>query len=306
MQLQEVTSAVKRRVRDVVFGTDISEAELEHPTLTTMFKVVWQSLRGFKLERAALIVGSAFLLLMIWGFHGDLDLLMQAWPAYRGPGVDIGTRPALIPGIPWDNELISFFGGAILVVLVPILLIKYVYKQPLKAYGLALPPPGRRILAVQAVVILILLSLPAFVLASRDPGMRATYPFYRPFTNVVQFALYELTYLPFFIAIEFIFRGYLLFGLAGIRDDVARTAVRTRGTDVGVPGVFYFGRYALLIQMLSYTAWHLGKPLPELWGTLIWGLVAGVIAYTIRSIWPVVLAHWLLNVIFDAIVLLTL
>jgi len=37
--------------------------------------------------------------------------------------------------------------------------------------------------------------------------------------------------------------------------------------------VFYFGRYALMIQMLSYTAWHLGKPLPELWGTVVWGLV---------------------------------
>jgi hypothetical protein len=306
MQLQEVAGAVRRRVRDVVFGTDVSEAELEHPTLTTMFRVVWQSLRGFKQERAALIVGSAFLLLMVWGYHGNLDLLLRVWPAYRGPGVGIGTRPVLIPGIPWDNEMISFVGGAILVVLVPILLIKNVYKQPLKAYGLGLPPRGRRLLALQAVVILVALSLPAFLLATRDPDMRATYPFFRPFSNVLEFILYELTYLPFFIAIEFIFRGYLLFGLAGIRDDVAQTAVRTRGTDVGVPGVFYFGRYALLIQMLSYTAWHLGKPLPELWGTLIWGLVAGVIAYTIRSIWPVVFAHWLLNVIFDAIVLLTL
>ena len=38
-----------------------------------------------------------------------------------------------------------------------------------------------------------------------------------------------------------------------------------------------FGYYAILLSMLSYTAWHLGKPLPELWGTLVWGLVAGTI-----------------------------
>ncbi|HEY3341487.1 MAG TPA: hypothetical protein VGK81_05690, partial [Anaerolineae bacterium] len=169
MQFQEVTSAVSRRVHDVVFGTDVSEAELEQPNLTTMFKVVWQSLRGFKQERAAMIVGSAFLLLMVWGFHGNLDILQQVWPAYRGPGVDIGTRPVLIPGIPWDDEMISFVGGAILVVIIPIVLIKYVYKQPLKAYGLDLPGPGRRRLALQAIIILIALSLPAFVLATRDP-----------------------------------------------------------------------------------------------------------------------------------------
>ena len=27
-------------------------------------------------------------------------------PAYRGPGVDIGHRPSVIPGVPWDDELI--------------------------------------------------------------------------------------------------------------------------------------------------------------------------------------------------------
>ncbi len=99
--------------------------------------------------------------------------------------------------------------------------------------------------------------------------------------------------MPFFLAIEFIFRGYLLFGLAGVRDDgVARAGD-------GVTGPFFFHRYALLIQMLGYTAWHLGKPQPELWGTVVWGLAAGAIAYTARSLWPVILAHWLFNVAMD-------
>ena len=76
--------------------------------------------------------------------------------------------------------------------------------------------------------------------------------------------------------------------------------------DIGLPGPFFFGRYALLIQMLSYTAWHLGKPLPELWGTLIWGLVAGAVAYTTRSLWLVIAAHWLLNVMLDAVIVMSL
>ena len=44
-----------------------------------------------------------------------------------------------------------------------------------------------------------------------------------------------------------------------------------------------------------------GKPVPELFGTLIWGLAAGASAYAVRSIWPVVMANWLLNVISDSV-----
>jgi hypothetical protein len=54
-----------------------------------------------------------------------------------------------------------------------------------------------------------------------------------------------------------------------------------------------------VISMLSYTAWHLGKPLPELWGTLVWGLLAGTIALASGTIWHLVAIHWLLNVLLD-------
>ena len=283
----------------LVFTTDVPEAELEAPNYTTVLKVFWNAIRAFPKERAGQIIGSAFFLLMLWGFHGNLELLKFILPGWAGPGVDIGSRPQILPGVLWDNELISFWGGAFLLVVVPILLIKFVFKQKLADYGLGLPPKGRRKLALMVFLALTVICIPAFLFATGDAGMRATYPFYRPFPTVGLFALYELTYLPFFIAIEFIFRGYILFGLAGIRDQ----EIQVRGTQAGVPPVFYFGKYALLIQMLSYTAWHLGKPIPELWGTLFWGLAAGVLAYITRSIWPVVASHWLLNVFFDAVVI---
>jgi membrane protease YdiL (CAAX protease family) len=63
-----------------------------------------------------------------------------------------------------------------------------------------------------------------------------------------------------------------------------------------------FGNYALLISMLAYTAWHAGKPLLELWGTLPWGLLAGVIALATRTIWPIIIVHWLLNVFLDVVI----
>lgn len=274
----------------------IDEGELDQPGFVTVLKVVWQSVRSVFKERPGQIIGLTFILIMLWGTHGKIELLHLIWPDYRGPGIDIGRRPQLLPGIPWDNELISFWGGAFLLVVIPVFVIKFGLKQPLSSYGLGLPPKGRRTLALWTFLTLTLLSLPAFWLGAQDQGMRALYPLYRPFPNAGSFALYELTALPFFIAVEFIFRGFLLFGLGDARDGESEVA------GGGYKRVFYLHKYALLIQMLSYTAWHLGKPVPELWGTLIWGLAAGATAYAIRSIWPLVLAHWLLNVFLDGVI----
>lgn len=275
------------------FTDPISETELSSPSFLTLFKVIWYSVRHFFVERPGQIIGSAFILIMLWGYQGKLELLGFIVPGWHGPGIDIGNRPQLIPGIPWDNELISFWAGAFLLVIVPICIIKFGFKQSLSGYGLGLPPKGRRVLALWAFIILLCISVPAFWTSLKDPGIIREYPIYKPFTGRWQFMVYELSYFPFFIAIEFIFRGYLLFGLAN-----GKKAESTANSTIG--GHASLNRYALLIPMLSYTAWHLGKPVPELWGTLIWGLAAGAAVYAIRSIWPIVIAHWLLNVFMDA------
>ncbi len=280
------------------FAGDIQESELQNPNTVTFVKIVWQSVRSFFVERPGQIIISAFILIMLWGTHGRMELLSLAWPEWLGPGTNAANRATLIPGVPWDHELISYAGGFILLVLIPILIIRFVFKQPLSHYGLGLPPKGRRTLAMITFLALTLISLPAFWMGAGIPSMQATYPLFRNLTaDAGQFILYQLTYLLFFIVIEFIFRGYLLFGLANIMDD------EVDGGDGGVPGPYYFHKYAILIQMLSYTAWHLGKPLPELWGTLIWGLAAGAAVYAVRSIWPVILSHWLLNILMDFLII---
>jgi hypothetical protein len=272
---------------------DFDPIELAQPDFVTVLKLVFHAAVAALREKPGRILASAFFLLMVWGFHGNFDLLKVVVPGYWGPGVGIGVRPQLIPGIPWDDELISFWSGALLVVVVPMLLIRFGFREPWSHYGLGFPPKGRRKLAVWTFLTLTLLSLPAFYLGTQNPDMQKLYPFYKPFASDWQFALYELTYFPFFLAIEFIFRGYLLFGLESIRPEQVRNAAGGRAAPV------FFGKYALLIQMLSYTAWHLGKPLPELWGTLVWGIAAGATAWAVRSIWPVVFSHALLNVFMD-------
>jgi hypothetical protein len=132
-----------------------------------VLKLVWYSVRSFLVERPGHIIGSAFILLMLWGTHGRLELLGLVLPAWRGPGVDLGNRPQLLPGIPWDQELISFWAGGFLLVVVPVLIIKFGFKQPLSDYGLALPPKGRWALAWWTFLTLTMLGLPIFWLGTR-------------------------------------------------------------------------------------------------------------------------------------------
>ncbi len=276
----------------------LTQAELERPGVGTVLKLIYNTVVRLFHDPIGMVLGSTFILLMLWGPQGTLNLVPLVWSGWHGPGSDPSTRARVIPGVPWDQEWLSYLAGFVLVVLVPILLIKFIYRQDLRDYGLGLPERDRWGLALLSATMLVVVSLPAFYLSTRDPGMRATYPLYRgPFASVGAFAVYEAGYLLFFVAIEFVFRGYLLFGLFHARD---RDALP--GTN-GVPGTFVFGYYAILISMLSYTAWHLGKPVPELWGTLVWGLATGTVVLATRSIWPVVAAHWLLNVFLDAVIL---
>lgn len=245
-------------------------------------------------DPVGLLLASAVVLLVLWGPNGELPLVHHLWSGWQ-PGVDPQGRPVVLPGIPWDQEWISFAAGVGLVVLIPCALIKWVFKHDLRDYGLGLPERNRTKLSAFSAAFLLLASLPAFLLATGDAEMKATYPLYRGSLDGWDFVIYEAGYLLFFVAIEFIFRGYLLLGLFGVKD---RSALPE---STGESGRLLFGYYAIFISMLSYTAWHLGKPTPELLGTLVWGPVAGSVVLLIRSIWPVVFVHWALNVILDLI-----
>lgn len=260
-------------------------------SLVDLGRMVPRALGPLFEEKAGRILVSTMVVVLLWGAHGRCELLGRAIPGWAGPGSDPGLRPRLLPGVPWDHELISFAVGTLLLVAVPIAVVKLVFRERLEDYGLALPPPGRRRVGGWVFGSLLVLSLPAFWGFAHDPEFQRLYPLYRRFSGWGEFTAYEVAYVAFFVSIEFIFRGYLLFGLAGTPLGAAGPRF-ARERDL--PG------YALLIQMLPYTAWHLGKPTAELWGTLLWGLASGLGAWAARSIWPVVAAHWLLNVFMDA------
>lgn len=277
----------------------VTEAELDAPGIGTMFKLIYNVVAQFLRDPVSMLLGSAFLVLMIWGPHGNLELLALVWEGWTGPGStgNLLRAPTVIPGIPWDQEWISFGAGAIIVFGLPTLLLRKVYGHRLVDYGLGMPPRDRWELTLLSGFLLFVISAPAFYLGAHSASMQLVYPFYRTFDSAGDFLLYELGYIPFFFAIEWIFRGYLLFGLFRLKDRDAPAGV------VGERGPLVFGYYSILISMLSYTAWHLGKPMPELWGTLVWGVAAGTVALVTRTIWHIVLVHWALNVLLDWLIL---
>jgi len=263
-------------------------------TFKHLLKLVPETLKTYFKNRHFIIMFSAFLLLMIYGYHGNLDLLGFIMPNWSAPGVNVCCRTPIISAIPWDREFISFFGGAVLLVIIPLLIVKFILKEPLSRFGIRMPAKGKRLAGLFTYLFLVAVLGPVFYFTSKNASMQAVYPFYKSFTSVGQFALYELSYFPFFVTIEFIFRGYLLFGLEDMHD----TYVHQNPAK----NVHFIG-FGLIIQMLAYTMWHMGKPIPELWGTPVWGLCTGILTYNLKSIWPVTFAHWTLNILLDGFIL---
>jgi hypothetical protein len=263
-----------------------------HPTLPGFLRLIRQVVRRPLRHPVGVILASTAVLFAAWGRDGELPWLHSLWSGWR-PATDPAGRAAVVPGLPWDQEWISFAAGFVLLVVIPCAIAKFAWHHDLRDYGLGLPDRNRVRLATFSAVFLLLAAIVPFLFATGDEGMKATYPLYRGPLEGWDFVAYEAGYFVFFVVIEFVFRGWLLLGLFSVKDRDALPEA------TGERGPLLFGYYALLIAQVAYTAWHLGKPTPELLGTLVWGPVAGAVVLLTRSIWPIVVVHFALNVLLD-------
>lgn len=248
-----------------------THAELR--TVLAALAAAWETLK----TKPGLIMLSATLGLVLWGPKGVP--FFEPWVESLVGGA-LGEMQRV-------RQLISFASGMLLLVAVPFALIRLRFKERLHAFGLG---RGDVRLGVTFASVLFAISLLPFLFASRDQGMWREYPLvYQGMTpeqlrqgfSWSSFVVYELLYSTFFFVIEFIFRGYLLFGLRK-----------------------WIGNYAVLVQLLPYTVWHLPKPFVELIGTPLWGIAVAAISLRVGSIWYVFFVHWLLNVLMDTCILL--
>lgn len=122
-----------------------------------------------------------------------------------------------------------------------------------------------------------LVVLPGVVyVSSADPEFLEQYPHtMQALASIPLFAGWSLLMLVYYVAWEFFFRGYLLFGL---KDRVGAV-------------------HAVFIQTALSTVIHIGKPTGELVGAFPGGLYMGWLALRTRSlVWPIAF-HWILGVL---------
>ena len=155
-----------------------------------------------------------------------------------------------------------FLATFILLFLLPLIIVKLVFKKKLRDYGLTLGDKKYGFLFTAIVIPLIV--TPIIFLGSRMPAVRAVYPLSKLVQdNVSVFLLYELFYiLLYYAGWEFFFRGYMLFGL------------REKFGD----------SYAILLQLIPYSLLHFNKPQSEFAGSIVLGIVLGYLALRTRSV----------------------
>ena len=124
------------------------------------------------------------------------------------------------------------------------------------------------------VIIFILVGFPILYIASLFTDLEGYY-------TVQQFDLlkYSLETLVYMFAWEFLFRGFLIFGLKE-----------------------KLGELSILVQMIPFAILHFGKPEVETISTILVGIYLGYVVYRGNSYWPALIIHLFINITFRVIV----
>ena len=190
-------------------------------------------------------------------YYGQADVFVKTFGKY-------------FKGSPYINLYGQlFWSGSCLVgyVLVPCLIIALLPGGRIGDYGLSIKGFFHHLWIY---CILFAGVFPFVFLSSFTNRFLSVYPFYHlSWRSGVEFLIFETSYLLQFFALEFFFRGFLLFGV-----------------------IRYVGAYAVPAMILPYCMIHFkAKPFPETLAAIVAGLVLGTLSLRTRSIWPGVLIH---------------
>jgi len=159
-----------------------------------------------------------------------------------------------------------FIGDFISYFIFPLLIIKLIFKERIKDYGISF---GDYKTGIKITLIFLVIMLPLIWIVSSLPEFNKTYPHLSSAKDSWKiFLAFEAGMFIYMFSWEFIWRGFMLFGLKE-----------------------KFGYYAVLIQMLPFLILHNGKPAPETFGAIIAGVALGILALRTNSIFYCVLTH---------------
>jgi CAAX protease family protein len=159
-----------------------------------------------------------------------------------------------------------FMGDFFTFFILPLIIIKFLLKEKVKNYGLTF---GDYKAGIKISFLFLIVMLPIVWFASASYEFSATYPQLKTTVDSWNvFFIFEAGLIIYLVAWEFIWRGFMLFGLEE-----------------------KFGYYAIFIQMIPFLILHNGKPAPETFGAIIAGIALGILAFRTRSIFYCVITH---------------
>jgi membrane protease YdiL (CAAX protease family) len=173
------------------------------------------------------------------------------------------------------GAVFSFFTGLLLFGVVPLLVIKFAFKESLSQYGVQIGDWKFGLLAVAVMApVMIALMYPS----AKDPQILAEYPLFKGAgASAGTFVQHAFLYLVYYVSYEMFMRGFIQFGL------------REK-----------FGDWnAILIQTVVSSLFHIGKPNGEVYIAILGGLIFGIVVFRSRSLLYVLTVHWLLGVALD-------
>lgn len=163
-------------------------------------------------------------------------------------------------GPPWVSSLIYF-------AILPMLTIMLILRRNPLDFGLRF---GNFKVWCFHVVVSFMIALPILYIASHSPLLAEYYTV--PQFDVLKYSFETMVYL---FSWEFLFRGFLLFGLKE-----------------------KFKESSVLVQMIPFALLHLGKPELEAISTILMGIYLGYVVYRGNSYWPAFIIHLFINITF--------
>jgi len=159
--------------------------------------------------------------------------------------------------------------------IIPALIVKFKYKENLIDFGFQ---KGDSYFGVRFLLIAVPVVLPFIYISSFQQDFQQEYPL--PLLareNMKYLLIWECFYFFYYIGWEFLFRGYLLFGME---------------KKIGA-------YWAILFQTLPSTIIHIGKPEGETFSAIIAGIVFGAVALRTRSIIYPLMLHYIVGISMD-------
>ncbi len=173
----------------------------------------------------------------------------------------------LYRNVVWSLGCVSFY------FIFPALIVRLVFREPLKAYGLS---PRGFLRHLPTYVLLFLPVAVAVAGVSFTRAFQATYPFYHHPAGFVDLLIWEFFYCLQFFALEFFFRGYMVH------------AMKER-----------LGAMAVFAMVVPYCMIHFQKPMAEALAAILAGTVLGVLSLRTNTIWGGVAIHSAVAVSMD-------